>query len=119
MQASHSLPGKDTRPTGGSLEASPETSADSSVVDSSDSDALSEDDGDSRSSDALAPGCACIADAAGDLTQLPPLYRHHREAIAGKHPVSTGDLDRAEVPPLQSRRVKRKDESGEPETPAG
>jgi hypothetical protein len=35
-------------------------------------------------------------DAAGDLTQLPPLYRHHQEAIAGKHPVSTGDLDRAE-----------------------
>ena len=32
-------------------------------------------------------------DAAGDLTQLPPLYRRHREAIAGKHPVSTGDLD--------------------------
>ncbi len=119
-------------------------------------------------------------DAAGDLTQLPPLYRRHREAIAGKHPVSVADLDRAEqlgqqllellrpgaatgprnvnpklvasveardrlwtllvgryellwrtgawlfgqkvdekVPPLQSRRVKRKDESGEPETPAG
>jgi hypothetical protein len=120
-------------------------------------------------------------DVAGDLTLLPPLYRRHQEAIAGKHPVSKADLDRAEqlgqqlleilrpgaatgprnvspelvasveardrlwtllvtryellwrtgawlfgqkvdekVPPLQSRRIKRKGgdgDSGEPETP--
>jgi len=36
-------------------------------------------------------------DAAGDLIQLPALFRRHAAVIAGKHPVEKAELERAEA----------------------